>query len=61
MKPTFSLQILDETSYISNCVKIRPAGEYGSMRADILKDRHDEGDSRFFRNFAKAPENYWHV
>jgi hypothetical protein len=31
------------------------------MRTDGRKDRHDEANSRFFRNFAIAPKNNYFV
>jgi hypothetical protein len=37
-------------------MKNLPVGRNCSMRTDERADRHDEVNSRFFRNFSKAPK-----
>jgi len=40
-------------------MNIRPVGAQLFMRTDRRTDRHDEANSRFFRNFVNAPKKFY--
>jgi len=60
MKLGFLDRLLKNT-HLSNLIKIRPVGAdlfYAEGRTD--RDRYDEANNRFLRNFANAPKNVLH-
>jgi len=48
------LNRFSKNTWISSFMEIRPVGAE-LLHADRRTDRHDEGNSRFFRNFTNSP------